>query len=122
MTTSFTMDDIPARRRWRRYHFAAPVRVTIEKSRRTTLIETHACALNDGGISINTNADLSLGTPAKIQFLPPSFELPLTLRGVVCNRKGRHYGVEFMVTNAVEKEHLILFQELLHAKVGCLDA
>jgi hypothetical protein len=121
MTTSATIDDTPTMRRWRRYHFAAPVQVTIEKPRCSTLTDTHACEMNDGGIAIHTNADLSIGTPAKIHFAPPSFDLPLTLRGVICNRSGRQYGVEFLVTSAVEKEHLILFQELLHTKVGCLD-
>ena len=111
----------PPRRRWRRYHFAAPVRVTIEKPRPTTLQDSRANEMNDGGIAIQTNAELSLGTQATIEFVPSSFGLPLTLRGVVCNRSGKQYGVEFLVTSAAEKEHLLLFQKLLHTKVGCLD-
>jgi len=85
------------------------------------LRDTRACEMNPGGIAIQTNTELSIGTQAKIEFARRSFGLPLTLRGVVCNRAGRRYGVEFLVTNAVEKQHLILFQQVLHTKVGCLD-
>jgi len=122
MTTNANIDDRPVRRRWRRYHVAAPVRVTIEKPRHATLVDTRAYEMNDGGIAIRTNAELSIGTQAKIEFAPPSFDCALTLRGVVRNRAGSQYGVEFLVTSAAEKQHLILFQEILRTEVGCLDA
>jgi hypothetical protein len=123
MSTNASIDDATAeRRRWRRYHFAAPVRVTIEKPRHTTPMDTHACQMNDGGIAINTNAELSIGAQAKIEFALLSFDFPLTLRGVVRNRAGNQYGVEFLVTSAAEQEHLILFGEILRRKAGCFDA
>ena len=69
-----------------------------------------------------TNAELSIGTRAKIEFTPAAFDFPLTLKGVVRNRRGEQYGVEFLETSPIEKEHLILFQEILHAKVAALDS
>ena len=118
-----TIDDATAeRRRWRRYQFAAPVRVTIEKPRHTAPMDTHACHMNDGGIAIHTNTELSIGTQAKIEFALLSFDFPLTLRGVVRNRAGNQYGVEFLETTAAEREHLILFSEILRCKAGCFDA
>lgn len=94
----------------------------IEKGMAMTLIDTQACQMNDGGIAINTNAELSIGKQVGIEFTPPSFDCRLKLIGLVRNRAGSQYGVEFLVTSAAEKQHLILFQQILRTKVGCLDA
>lgn len=114
------IDD--ASRRWRRYRLTVPIQVTIEEPRHTTLVDTRTCQVNDGGIAMCTNAELSIGTQAEIEFMPASFDFPLTLRGVVRNRCGKQYGVEFVETSAAEKEHLILFQEILRTKTGSLNA
>jgi hypothetical protein len=123
MATKANIDDASAAsRRWKRYAFTVPVRVTIEKPRHATLMNTRACQVNDGGIAMYTNAELSIGTQAAIQFTPAAFDFPLTLRGVVRNRAGGQYGVEFLVTSAAENEHLTIFREILHNKVGSPDA
>jgi len=123
MSSNANIDQAAAeRRRWRRYHFAAPVRVTIEKPRHTTPMNTRACHMNDGGIAIYANALLNIGTQVGIEFTPPSFDCHLRLVGIVRNCAGGHYGVECLVTSAAEKQHLILFQQILRTKVGCLDA
>jgi len=85
-------------------------------------MDARACQMNDGGIAMYTNADLSIGTQAKIEFAALSFGFPLTLRGVVRNRAGNQYGLEFLETSAAEKEHLILFGELLRNKARCFHA
>jgi hypothetical protein len=121
MASNATIDDTRTRRRWQRFHFEAPIRITIERPRRNILMDTCAYEMNDGGIAIHTNANLRIGTKAKIEFAPSSFDFPLTLRGVVCNHAGRQYGVEFIETSAAEKEHLILFGEILHSKVAWLN-
>jgi hypothetical protein len=69
-----------------------------------------------------TNAELSIGTQTKIEFAPLSFDFPLTLRGVVRNRAGNKYGVEFLETSAAQNEHLTIFREILHSKLGRTDA
>ena len=122
MATDATIYTGVTQRRWERYPFEAQVRVTIDKPRRTVLVNTRAYQVNDGGIAIQTSAKLQIGTQAKIEFAPPSFDFPLSLRGVVCNRAGGQYGLEFVVTSLAEKEHLILFQEILHAKMESPDA
>lgn len=109
-------------RRWRRYSLTVPIHVTIEKPRHATLADTRACQVNDGGIALCTKAELSIGTQAEIQFTPAAFDFPLTLRGVVRNRAGGQYGVEFLATSAAENEHLIIFREILHNKQECANA
>ena len=123
MATIANFDDPSATmRRWRRYPFTVPVRVTIELPRHATLMDTRACQVNDGGIAMYTNAELSIGTQAEIKFTPAAFDFPLTLRGVVRNHAGGQYGVEFLVTSAAENEHLTIFREILHSKVESPDA
>src|ERR1700740_3434055 len=112
----------PQDRRWRRYSFTVPIHVTIEKPRHATLADTSACQVNNGGMAFRTNAELSIGTQAEIQLPTAAFDFPLTLRGVVRNRAGGQYGVEFLVTNAAEHEHLIIFREILHSKQECAKA
>jgi len=108
-------------RRFKRYEFTVPVRVTIAAPQ-ATLLETRADHMNDGGIAMRTNAKLSIGTQAKIEFAPASFDFPLTLSGVVRNRAGKEYGVEFLATSPAENEHLTIFREILHSKAGCSKA
>jgi PilZ domain len=123
MPTLTNIDELAAQtRRWCRYQFSVPVRVTIEKPRHATLVNTRACHINDGGIAVHTHAELSLGTVAEIEFMPAAFDFPLTLRGVVRNRAGNEYGVEFLVTSAAENEHLAIFREILHSKAATPDA
>jgi len=123
MPTNANIEDATAeRRRWHRYQFMVPLRLRIERGLDATLMTTHACHMNDGGIAIYTSAELSIGTQVGIEFTPPSFDFPLTLRGVVRNRAGNQYGVAFLVTSAAEQEHLILFGEILRSKAGCFDA
>jgi hypothetical protein len=123
MPTNANLDERSREsRRWRRYRFTVPVRVTIEKPRHATLVDTRANQMNPGGIAMHTNADLSIGTEAEIEFTPASFDFPLTLKGVVRNRAGNEYGVEFLATSAAENEHLTIFREILHSKAGCPDA
>ncbi|MFI5118262.1 MAG: PilZ domain-containing protein [Terriglobales bacterium] len=122
MPTNTNIDDATKRRRCHRFQFTAPLRLRIEKAQDGTLTDTRGCQMNDGGIAIYANAELSIGTQVEIEFTPPSFDFPLTLRGVVRNRTGNQYGVEFLETSAAEKEHLVLFGEILRSKAGCFDA
>ena len=114
MTTEAKIDNATAeRRRWRRYHFAVPIRVTIEKPQHATLENARGWRMNDGGLAVYADTELSIGDQAEIEFTPPHFDPAVTLRGVIRNRAGNLYGVEFLATRAVEKEQLGLFRKIL---------
>ncbi len=110
------------KRRWHRYSLTVPVRVTLENPQHTTLTDTLAYEINEGGIAISADAELSIGTQVRVGFMPPWFDFPLTLRGVICNRAGNQYGMEFLVSTAAENEHLIIFGEILRGQLHCFDA
>ena len=109
------------RRRWRRYHFTVPVRVTIEKLLHVSVINSRSSKMNDGGLAVYADAELTIGDEAEIEFAPPHFDRALTLKGVVRNHTGDHYGVEFLATSAEEREQLARFRQILRTKVGGLD-
>jgi hypothetical protein len=106
------------KRRWRRLHFTVPVRVTLEKSRHISVINSRGSQVNPGGIAFFADTDLAIGDEVEITLT----DYHLTLRGVVRNRAGNQYGVEFLATSAEEGEQLGLFREILRSKVGSLDA
>lgn len=106
------------KRRWRRLHFTVPVRVALGKSRHGTVINSRGCQMNPGGIGFFADSDLAIGDEVEIELT----DYQLTLRGVVRDRTGNRYGVEFLATNAEESEQLGLFRQILSSKLGCLDA
>ena len=110
------------RRRWRRYHFTVPVRVTIEKLLQFSVINSSSSQMNDGGLEVCTDTALTIGDKADLEFKPPHFDRALTLRGVVRSNKGNFYGLEFLATSATERDQLACYREILRTKVGCSDA
>ena len=118
MATKANIDKALAeRRRWRRLHFAVPIRVTPDKSRHVSVINSHGY-MNPGGIAFFADTDLAIGDKVEIELT----DYQLTLRGVLRNRTGNRYGVEFLATSAEESEQLELFRQILSSKLGGLDA
>ena len=123
MATKAKIDgDLAKKRRWRRYHFDALLGVTIKKPTHATVRGARGSAMNEGGIALHADRELSIGTQLEIEFTFPHFDRPLRLRGVIRNRAGNCYGVEFLVGSAAEQEQLAIFRQILRSKVGCLDA
>ena len=119
MTTNAKFATTPLNKRhWRRLHFTVPVRVSLGKSRHGTVINSRGCQMNPGGIGFFANTDLAIGDKVEIELT----DYQLTLRGVIRDRTGNRYGVEFMATSAEENEQLGLFRQILSSKLGCLSA
>ena len=106
-------------RRWRRVHFTVPVRVTLDKSQRVSVINSRGSLMNPGGISFfASNTDLAIGHEVEIELT----DYQLTLRGVIRDRTGNQYGAEFLATSAEETGQLGHFRQILSSKLGGLDA
>lgn len=106
------------KRRWRRVHFTVPVRVSLKKSRCTSVINSHGSLMNPGGISFSAEIDLTIGDEVEVALT----DHQLKLRGVIRDRSGNQYGVEFLASSAEESEQLARFRQILTSKLGCLDA
>jgi len=111
---------MPENRRWQRSHLTVPVRITIEKSSRLSVINTRGSQMNNGGLAVRAD-ELAIGDEAEIKFTPPHFYPFVRLRGVIRNRVDDVYGVEFLATSAEEERQLGLFRRIL-ARWGCVDA
>jgi hypothetical protein len=108
----------PRTRRWRRFEFTVPVRITVDKCRQATTISSRGFQVNAGGLAFFADTDLAVGDEAEIAFT----EYDLTLRGVVRNRTGDHCGVKFLAASAEEAEQLALYRQTLSGKAGPLRA
>jgi len=74
--------------------------------------------INAGGLALLADTELAIGDEAELQFT----DYDVTLRGVVRNRAGNHYGVKFVATSADEAAQLGLFRQILSSRMGRLDA
>jgi hypothetical protein len=97
------------RRRWHRFQFTVPVRVTVEKSRHVSVINSRGSEVNAGGLTFSADTDLAIGDEAEIAVT----DFRLTLRGVVRDQVGNQYGVKFLATSAEEAEQLGLLRQIL---------
>ncbi len=103
----------PEGRRWRRCQLTVPVRITIEKSQRVNVINTRGSQINNGGLAVRADTELTIGDEAEIKFTPPHFYPFVRLKGVIRNRVDDVYGVEFLTTSAAQERQLALFRHTL---------
>lgn len=114
MTTAIQPDCAStAGRRWRRSRLTVPIRVTIENPERVNVMNTRGSQMNDGGLAVRADRELAIGDEAEIKFTPPHFYPFVRLRGVIRNRVGDLYGVEFLAKSATESRQLGLFRHIL---------
>ncbi len=62
---------------------------------------------------VRADTELAIGDEAEIKFTPPHFYPFVRLKGVVRNRTGDLYGVEFLSRSATETRQLDLFRHIL---------
>ena len=99
------------KRRWRRYDFQVPVILTTSNGSKK--IHARGTALNEGGIMVYAEAELTLGDELKVEFRPPFSNTALNLSVVVRNRIGNRYGMEFIGTNGAELQEIVLLRKIV---------
>jgi PilZ domain len=100
-------------RRWPRYHLDVPIRVIVHIAHKTTVIVGRGNELNEGGLAVTAGVELRLGDEAEIEFTPPYSGSPIRIRGVVRNRSGYRYGMEFVAGDDREVEDVQRFKTML---------
>jgi hypothetical protein len=94
-----------------------PVRVTVEKSRHVSVINSRGSQVNAGGLAFFADAGLEIGDEVEITLT----DYGLTLRGVIRNYARTQYGVKFLATSPDEAEQLGLFRQKLSSNIGRFD-
>ncbi len=100
-------------RRWQRYHFHVPVRVTLQTAVHRTEVIGRATEINEGGIGVHAAIELPVGETVSIQFSPTYSGIPVCLEGIVRNRTHDYYGLEFLARDETEQRHVDRVGQLL---------
>jgi hypothetical protein len=105
-------------RRFVRYKLDVPIRVIVDRATKTTVMEGRGMELNEGGLTILAGMELHTGSELEIEFTPPYRSMPIRVRGVVKDRNGYFYGVEFVPLTPDEIERVGSIRQILKA-MGC---
>jgi PilZ domain len=100
-------------RRWPRHRLDVPIRVIVHSPERTKLYDGRGNELNEGGMAVTAGVELKVGREVAVEFTPPFTGLPIRVRGIVRNRTGYRYGVEFVMANPEETEQVDHLRSLL---------
>jgi len=111
-------------RRWPRHHVNVPVMVVSESRMQRREVAAIATELNEGGLALCTDIDLSVGDVVEIAFVVSCCALPLKFKGVVRNRHryGCYYGIEFLDTSEAQRGEIVLLCQVLRSDAGFLDS
>ena len=91
-------------RRWVRHKIDVPIRVIVSRSLKTSVVPGRGNELSEGGMALTAGVELNPGDEAAVEFTPPYSGMPIRIRGIVRNRKGYRYGVEFLIGSDEEKD------------------
>lgn len=101
------------RRRWRRRHLDVPIRVIVHSPSKTSVFVGRGNELSEGGMAVTAGVELKTGEEAEIEFTPPYSGGPIRIRGIVRNRAGYRYGMEFVAEGEREKESVDRLKTML---------
>ncbi len=108
-----TIETAKRARRWRRLHLDVPIRVIVHGPNKTSVIVGRGNELNEGGMALTAGVELNLGDKTELEFTPPYSGMPIRIRGVVRNRKGYRYGMEFLAEDPQESEQVDRWRTML---------
>jgi PilZ domain len=100
------MQESVNRRRWQRFPFDASVRVVVDQSPETTVVDGRGVRFGEGGICLFAAANLPVGSQVKVEFKTPHTDVPVKVRGKVRNRSVYLYGVEFLSEKSEDRQQL----------------
>jgi len=106
----------PTARRWTRHKLDVPIRVIVHSEEKSRLISGRGKEISEGGMAVFAGVELHPGDKIEVEFTPP-YGLPIRVQGIVRNRNGYSYGVEFF---AVDDEQMEA-RERLHAALNSVN-
>lgn len=105
-------------RRWLRYEVDVPIRVIVCTPVKTKIFDARGISLSEGGMGLFAGAELRPGDDVGVEFTPAYSTPPIRVEATIRNRSGYHYGVEFLVGNASQKQRVEELRRHLPALVA----
>ena len=98
----------PVARRWTRHKLDVPIRVIVHSEEKSRVITGRGKEISEGGMAVFAGVELRPEDKIEVEFTPP-YGGPIRVQGIIRNRNGYSYGVEFFAISeeqAAEKERL----------------
>lgn len=93
-----------AKRRWQRFHVEVRLRITLAGGTQAASFHGTGTNISKGGMRVFIPRELKLGDSVTLDLPLPYSQERLTLKAVIRNREGFHYGVEFLNIGSREQE------------------
>jgi hypothetical protein len=107
MDEGFTEERHEEDRRHRRYRVDLRLRLLTGPANNHRTIFARGSNISEGGMRVFAPADLVLGELVTLELMLPYSEQKIVVRGVLRNREGFSYGVEYAVsTTTAEREQI----------------
>ena len=110
-----------ALRRWPRYQLDVPIRVIVQALAKVVIFDGRGNPLSLGGMAMYAGAELKLGDQVSVEFPPPYSSPPVRVDGVIRNRTGYYYGLEFLTATSSQQEQTARFQRQLSTLTSSAD-
>ena len=108
-------------RQWQRYRLNLPIRLIVSRDGITRILEGRAQDVSQGGLLVFAGLELKTGDGVFVEFTAPYSGEPLRAPGIVRQRRGYNYGVEFLHETTAEQEQTERFRKLLRLAAGNLE-
>lgn len=93
-----------AKRRWQRFHVEVRLKITLAGGSQAACFHGTGTNISKGGMRVFIPRELKLGDSVTLDLPLPYSQERLTLKAVIRNREGFHYGVEFLNIGNREQE------------------
>lgn len=104
-------------RRWTRHKLDVPVRVIVHNPSKSRIINGRGKEISEGGMAVFAGVELQIGERVEVEFTPP-YGLPIRVHGLVRNRSGYSYGLEFLASSPEELEEVTSLRSILRSASG----
>ena len=102
-----TEESAQESRRFRRYRVDIRLRMITGPANNNRTIFARGSNISEGGLRAFVPADLALGDMVTVEFILPYYDKKIAVRGMLRNREGFSYGVEYAAsTTQEEREHI----------------
>lgn len=91
-------------RRWERHAITIPVTVSIVIDGQRANLSGQASDVSQGGLCLFATREIAVGTYIVLEFLLPYSSTTVVLKGIIRNRTGFNYGVEFINPTPLQRE------------------